>query len=62
MTKAKCGASNPATQGSTPKMNMGGMAMKTKPMNEKPAYGMGGMATKKPKYGMGGMAMKKSKY
>jgi len=50
MTKAKCGASNPATQGSTPKMNMGGMAMKTKPMNEKPAYGMGGMATKKPKY------------
>jgi hypothetical protein len=38
---AKCGASNPATQKSTPKMMMGGMAVK------KPKYGYGGMAVKK---------------
>jgi len=42
--KAKCGASNSATQKSTPKMMSGGMAMK-----KKPAYGYGGMATKKTK-------------
>lgn len=30
--KAKCGASNSATQNSTPKMMSGGMAMKKKPM------------------------------
>ncbi|MBT5558409.1 MAG: hypothetical protein HOJ88_00825 [Proteobacteria bacterium] len=30
--KAKCGASNSATQKSTPKMMYGGMAMKKKPM------------------------------
>jgi hypothetical protein len=54
MTKAKCGASNPATQASTPKMNMGGMAMK------KPMMNMGGMAKKKPmSYGYGGMASKR---
>ena len=45
MNKAKCGASNPATQKSTPKMNMGGMAMKKKPMG----YGKGGMAYSKDK-------------
>jgi len=50
---AKCGASNPATQKSTPKMMMGGMAMK------KPKMTYGGMAMKK-KPGMmnGGMAKK----
>jgi len=54
MTKAKCGASNPATQASTPKMNMGGMAM------QKPMMNMGGMAKKKPMgYGYGGMATKR---
>lgn len=42
MTKAKCGASNPAAK-AKPKMMMGGMAMKKK----KPAYGYGGMAKKK---------------
>jgi len=42
-TKAKCGASNPATQKSTPKMMMGGMAMKKK----KPGMMYGGMAKKK---------------
>ena len=42
MTKAKCGASNPATQKVTPKMNMGGTMMK-----KKPSYGHGGMAMKK---------------
>ncbi len=41
-TKAKCGASNPATQKSTPKMMMGGMAMK-----KKPGMMHGGMAKKK---------------
>ena len=41
-TKAKCGASNPATQKSTPKMMSGGMAMK-----KKPAMMYGGMAHKK---------------
>jgi hypothetical protein len=41
-TKAKCGASNPATQKSTPKMMMGGMAMK-----KKPGMMYGGMAKKK---------------
>ena len=46
MSKAKCGASNPATQKSTPKMNMGGMAMKKK----KPiSYSYGGMAYRKKK-------------
>ena len=55
-TNAKCGASNPATQKSTPKMMMGGMAMK------KPAMTYGGMAMKKkPAYGYGGMAAKKTK-
>lgn len=44
MNKAKCGASNPASQKSTPKMNMGGMAMK-----KRPGYSYGGMATKKAK-------------
>ena len=39
--KANCGASVPATQKSTPKMMMGGMAVK------KPTYGYGGMAVKK---------------
>ncbi len=48
MTKAKCGASNPATQKSTPKMNMGGMAMKKK--KPKPmGYSYGGMASRKNK-------------
>ena len=42
MPKAKSGASNPATQKATPKMNMGGMMMK-----KKPSYGHGGMAMKK---------------
>ena len=56
MNKAKCGASKPATQKSTPKMNMGGMAMK------KPMSGMGGMAKNKPMMSMGGTAMKKAKY
>lgn len=40
-TKANCGASVPAKQKSTPKMMMGGMAVK------KPKYGYGGMAVKK---------------
>lgn len=55
-TKAKCGASNPATQKSTPKMMMGGMGMK------KPKMTYGGMAMNKKKPGMmnGGMAKKKS--
>lgn len=44
MTKAKCGASNPAAK-AKPKMMMGGMAMKKK----KPAMGYGGMAHKKKK-------------
>ena len=39
--KANCGASVSATQKSTPKMMMGGMAVK------KPKYGYGGMAVKK---------------
>jgi len=54
-TRAKCGASNPATQKATPNMMMGGMAMK------KPKMTYGGMAMKK-KPGMmnGGMAKKKS--
>ncbi len=43
-TKAKCGASNPATQKSTPKMMSGGMAMK-----KKPAMMYGGMAHKRKK-------------
>ena len=43
MTKAKCGASNPAAT-AKPKMMMGGMAMK-----KKPAMGYGGMAHKKKK-------------
>ena len=41
MTKADCGASRQPTQKSTPKMMMGGMAVK------KPKYGYGGMAVKK---------------
>jgi hypothetical protein len=41
--KAKCGASNPATQKSTPKMMYGGMASK------KPKMNYGGMAYKKKK-------------
>ena len=45
MSNSKCGASNPASQKSTPKMNMGGMAMKKKPMG----YGKGGMAYSKDK-------------
>lgn len=46
MNKAKCGASMPSTQKSTPKMNMGGMMMKKKkPMG----YSYGGMAMKKKK-------------
>ena len=48
--KSKCGASNPTTQKSTPKMNMGGMAMKK----------TGGMAMQKPMMNMGGMAKKKA--
>ncbi len=60
--KSKCGASNPTTQKSTPKMNMGGMAMKkTGGMAmQKPMMNMGGMAKKKPmSYGYGGMATKR---
>jgi len=41
MTKAKCGASNPAAKAKA-KMNMGGM-----PMKKKPAYSKGGYAKKK---------------
>ena len=41
--KAKCGASNPATQKSTPKMMGGGMTYK------KPKVMYGGMAHKKKK-------------
>ena len=44
MTKAKCGASNPAAK-AKPKMMYGGMAMK----KNKPAMGYGGMAHKKKK-------------
>jgi hypothetical protein len=44
MTKAKCGASNPASK-AKPKMMYGGMAMKKK----KPAMGYGGMAHKNKK-------------
>ena len=55
-TKTKAGASNRATQKSTPKMMKGGMGMK------KPKMTYGGMAKKKKKPGMmhGGMAKKKS--
>ena len=42
MNKANCGASVKPAQKSTPKMNMGGMMMKTKPLG----YSKGGMTTK----------------
>tara|TARA_B100000780_G_C20997347_1_gene398975 strand:- start:286 stop:456 length:171 start_codon:yes stop_codon:yes gene_type:complete len=46
MSKSKCGASNPATQKSTPKMNMGGMMMgKAK---SKPRYAPGNAGKKRP--------------
>ena len=58
VTKAKCGASVPASNGKKAKMAMGGMAAKKKPVVY---YAEGGMVgkSKKAKMAMGGMASKK---